>query len=177
MSNGPPASASHYPAQTVKEKTERHTLSVLVDNEPGVLARVIGLFSGRGYNIESLTVARTMDPELSRMTIVVETDAAAARRIEAHLWKLVNVIRVEDATREVERDLPAIDVEQRDAVERRERVLVNGRLVPESRRVVLPELEAQRGIVQNKIDGEDLFDHTLRTVDAAPAGRPTISRR
>ena len=64
-------STSHYPAKTVTERIETHTLSVLVDNEPGVLARVIGLFSGRGYNIESLTVSETEhQAHLSLITLV-----------------------------------------------------------------------------------------------------------
>ncbi len=59
-------STSHYPAAPTAQKAETHTLSVLVDNEPGVLARVIGLFSGRGYNIESLTVSETEHGSISR---------------------------------------------------------------------------------------------------------------
>ena len=67
--NAPPT--SHYPAAPAAQKTKTHTLSVLVDNEPGVLARVIGLFSGRGYNIESLTVSETEHQKhLSLITIV-----------------------------------------------------------------------------------------------------------
>ena len=99
MSNATPASASHYPAQTVKEKAERHTLSVLVDNEPGVLARVIGLFSGRGYNIDSLTVSETeQERHVSRITIVTRGTPMVIEQIKNQLDRLVPVHRVVDMT-------------------------------------------------------------------------------
>src|SRR5947209_2527323 len=77
------ASTSHYPAATVHEAPESHTLSVIVDNEPGVLARVIGLFSGRGYNIECLTVSETEHQKhLSRITIVTRGSPMVIEQIK-----------------------------------------------------------------------------------------------
>ena len=120
MSNTTPASASHYPAQTVKEKIERHTLSVLVDNEPGVLARVIGLFSGRGYNIESLTVSETEhEKHLSRITIVTRGTPHVLEQIKHQLERIVPVHRVVDLSvragelgqdRPLERELALVKV-------------------------------------------------------------------
>lgn len=78
----------------------RHTISVLVENEFGVLARVAGLFSGRGYNIQSLTVGETLDPKISRMTIVTAGSDAVLEQIGKQLSKLVNVIKVQDVTKE-----------------------------------------------------------------------------
>lgn len=93
---------------------ERHTIAVLVDNEAGVLARVIGLFSGRGYNIESLTVAETdADENLSRITIVTTGTPMIIEQIKAQLDRLVPVHRVIDLTTEgdsVERELALIKV-------------------------------------------------------------------
>jgi acetolactate synthase I/III small subunit len=74
----------------------RHTISVLVENKFGVLTRVAGLFSGRGYNIDTLNVAPTQEPSLSRMTIVTRGDDATVEQIVKQLNKLVNVIEVED---------------------------------------------------------------------------------
>ena len=96
------------------EAIERRTIGVLVDNEPGVLARVIGLFSGRGYNIESLTVTE-VDPRerLSRITIVTSGTAQILEQIKAQLDRLVPVHRVSDLTLEgdhVERELALIKV-------------------------------------------------------------------
>ncbi len=93
---------------------KRHTISVLVDNEPGVLARVIGLFSGRGYNIESLTVAE-VNPEahLSRITVVTSGTPMIVEQIKAQLNRLVPVHRVSDLTMEgphIERELALIKV-------------------------------------------------------------------
>ena len=93
---------------------ERHTIAVLVDNEAGVLARVIGLFSGRGYNIESLTVAETdADENLSRITIVTTGTPMIIEQIKAQLDRLVPVHRVIDLTTEgdsVERELALVKV-------------------------------------------------------------------
>ncbi len=97
MSNG--AATTHYPAATVKESVESHTLSIIVDNEPGVLARVIGLFSGRGYNIDSLTVSETEHQKhLSRITIVTRGTPMVIEQIKHQLERLVPVHRVVDMT-------------------------------------------------------------------------------
>lgn len=90
----------------------QRTLVAYVEDKPGVLNRVVSLFRRRAYNIESLTVGATETPGISRMTVVMEADDDAARRIEANLYKLVNVLRVQDITyaRSVARDLALVKV-------------------------------------------------------------------
>jgi acetolactate synthase-1/3 small subunit len=80
-----------------------HTFTVYVEDVPGVLNRVASLFRRRGFNITSLAVGHSETPGVSRMTVVVQTDSSGAHRIAAHLYKLINVIRVEDIT-----DRPAV---------------------------------------------------------------------
>lgn len=90
----------------------KHTISVLVENEFGVLSRVAGLFSGRGFNIESLSVAPTLDPSISRMTIVTTGDDQILEQISKQLNKLIDTIKVIDFTGAdfVERELALIKV-------------------------------------------------------------------
>ncbi len=90
----------------------RHTISVMVENEFGVLSRVSGLFSGRGFNIESLSVAETLDPSVSRMTIVTSGNDAIIEQILKQLNKLISVIKVVDLTGAdtVDRELVLIKV-------------------------------------------------------------------
>lgn len=90
----------------------KHTISVLVENEFGVLARVSGLFSGRGFNIESLSVAPSLDPDLSRITLVTRGDDRILEQINKQLNKLISTIKVIDFTGEeyVERELALIKV-------------------------------------------------------------------
>jgi acetolactate synthase-1/3 small subunit len=92
---------------------QKHTISLLVDNEPGVLSRVSGLFSGRGFNIESLCVAETLDPTISRITLVTRGDDAVAEQTKKQLNKLINVIKVHDltGTEHVEREMALIKVQ------------------------------------------------------------------
>lgn len=98
----------------VNEPVERHTLSLLVDNEPGVLARIVGLFSGRGYNIDSLTVSEVShDSKLSRITVVTTGAPPIIEQIKSQLDRLVPVHRVVDLTvvgKAVERELALIKV-------------------------------------------------------------------
>ncbi|MFD0987704.1 acetolactate synthase small subunit [Methyloligella solikamskensis] len=111
MSNQP---GSVYSFQSSDEKPETHTMSVLVDNEPGVLARVIGLFSGRGYNIDSLTVSETEhEAHLSRITIVTTGTPMVIEQIKSQLERLVPIHSVTDLTVEgnaVERELAMLKV-------------------------------------------------------------------
>jgi len=112
--NAPTAPPSPYSSALGKANLESHTLSVLVDNEPGVLARVVGLFSGRGYNIESLTVAEVAHAEhLSRITIVTSGTPEAIEQIGHQLERLVPIHKVTDLTlrgQSIERELAMIKV-------------------------------------------------------------------
>jgi len=108
------SSTSHYPAAPAAQGIETRTLSVIVDNEPGVLARVIGLFSGRGYNIDSLTVSETEhEKHLSRITIATRGTPMVIEQIKNQLERLVPVHRVVDMTvagPHLERELAMIKV-------------------------------------------------------------------
>lgn len=105
---------SAYFLDTSKKTVETHTLAVVADNEPGVLARIIGLFAGRGYNIDSLTVSETIhDKHVSRFTIVTTGTPSVLAQIKTQLERLVNVHRVIDLTllgEPLERELALIKV-------------------------------------------------------------------
>lgn len=100
----------------------KHTISVLVTNHPGVLARVAGLFSRRGFNIDSLAVGETEDPDYSRMTIVVRADERQVEQVTKQLFKLIDVLKVNDLTREeaVSRELALLKVNVPDSAKRTE---------------------------------------------------------
>ncbi|MGR8949577.1 MAG: acetolactate synthase small subunit [Gammaproteobacteria bacterium] len=115
--------------------TERHTLSLLLENEAGALSRVAGLFSARAYNIESLTVAPTEDPSVSRMTVVTTGSPQIIEQITKQLNKLVDVIRLVDLNEgpHIERELMLIKVraaggEQREEMKRLVDIF-NGKIV------------------------------------------------
>jgi acetolactate synthase-1/3 small subunit len=114
-------------------QSKKHILSMLVDNEPGVLSRVAGLFSGRGFNIDSLCVSETTDPLVSRITLVAVGDMSIIEQIKKQLNKLVNVIKV-------------IDFTEADFVQR-ETALVKVRAKPENRAEILRMADIFRSTV------------------------------
>jgi acetolactate synthase-1/3 small subunit len=97
---------------TTIQTVQRHVIAALVTNEPGVLAQIAGMFAARGFNIDSLVVGRTENPELSRMTIVVVGDSAVLEQVRKQLQKLVSVVKVVDYkdVPYVERDLMLVQV-------------------------------------------------------------------
>jgi len=111
----------------------RHVITLLVENEFGVLARIAGLFSGRGFNIESLCVAETLDPTVSTMTLVTRGDDQIIEQVLKQLNKLIPVIKV-------------VDLFEKDFVER-EMILVKVNASPETREEVLRVVEIFRGKV------------------------------
>ena len=115
-------------------------ISLLLENKPGALMRVTGLLTQRGYNIESLTVARTLDPELSRMTIVVDVEASQCQQVIKQMNKLINVLQATDLT-----ESPSVV---------RELVLLRIRTPQESRTAVLKEAEIFGGrVVDSSTEG------------------------
>ncbi len=112
---------------------QKHTIGVLVENQPGVLSRVAGLFSGRGFNIESLTVAETNEPGLSRVTLVTSGDEHILEQITKQLNKLIDVVKVIDF-----RDTEFVN---------REMALIKVRAEPETRAEVLRITDIFRGKV------------------------------
>jgi len=116
------------------------TISLLVENKPGALMRITGVLSARGYNIDSLTVARTLDPALSRMTIVVDVDPQLRQQVIKQMNKLVNVLQ-------------AIDLTEQPAVAR-EMLLMRIRAPMESRTAILKEAEIFGArVVDSSVDG------------------------
>jgi acetolactate synthase-1/3 small subunit len=116
-----------------KKAVEKYTLSMLVDNQPGVLSRITGLFSGRGFNIESLCVAETTDPLISRITLVTTGDTMIVEQIKKQLNKLINIIKVLDFT-----DTPFVQ---------RELALIKIRAKPEHRAEILRMVDIFRSRV------------------------------
>lgn len=176
----------------------RHTLCALVENRPGVLARVANLFRRRAFNIDSLTVGRTHDEEISRLTLVVDGTREEADRLEKNLYKLINVLWVEHFTDHpvVERDLALIKVEVAD--DRRREItelceIFRARIVDVSHGSMMLEVTGDERKIENLTDLLRPFgivemvrtgvvamgrgEHTLRHDGFRPNRMPAHTRR
>ena len=155
----------------------RRIISLLVENEAGALSRVAGLFSARGYNIESLTVAPTEDESLSRMTIVTQGSDAIIEQITKQLNKLIDVVRLVDLTegRHIERELMLIKViagrEEREEVKRLTDIF-RGRIIDVTNSTYTIELTGPVG----KLDAFIETLHEVEVVEAVRSGVTGISR-
>jgi acetolactate synthase-1/3 small subunit len=159
-------------------ETKKHTISVLVQNKFGVLSRVAGLFSGRGYNIESLSVNSTNNPEVSRMTIVTSGDDTIIEQIDKQLNKLIDVIKVTDlfGRNFIERELilikVAIDHSNRsDIIQLTE--IFKGKIVNVQKDELTIELSGDGVKIENFID----MISEYKIIELVRTGRAAISRQ
>ncbi|HLT99127.1 MAG TPA: acetolactate synthase small subunit [Burkholderiaceae bacterium] len=148
----------------------KHVISILLENEPGALSRVVGLFSARGYNIETLTVAPTEDPTLSRMTIVTTGSDEVIEQITKHLNRLVDVVKVVDLSEgpHIERELMLIKVravgKEREEMKRMADIF-RGHIVDVTDKVYTIELTGDQGKIEafiNALDRSAILE-TVRT--------------
>lgn len=145
-------------AKNNENKISSHIISVTVENRFGVLARIAGLFSARGYNIDSLCVAETDDPSISRITIVVKGDEKILEQIYKQLNKLIDVIKVVDLTREehVERELALIKVNTPSFNERQEVMqlvsIFRGKIVDVGKKTLTIEISGSGDKIRAMID-------------------------
>lgn len=163
---------------TAHQENDCRTFSVLVENRFGVLARVAGLFSGRGYNIASLTVHQTHDPRFSKMTIVTGGDAAVLEQIEKQLRKLVDVIRVDvlSGGAFVEREVALLKIHTDSREERSQLIqlveVFSGKIVSVSNSEVAVELAGKA----DRIDDFIALVRDFGIIDMARSGRVAIAR-
>ncbi|MCC2595045.1 acetolactate synthase small subunit [Pusillimonas sp. MFBS29] len=138
----------------------KHVISILLENEPGALSRVVGLFSARGYNIETLTVAPTEDSTLSRMTIVTQGSDEVIEQITKHLNRLVDVVKVVDLSEgpHIERELMLIKVravgKEREEMKRMADIF-RGRIIDVTDKVYTIELTGDQGKIEAFIGALD----------------------
>jgi acetolactate synthase-1/3 small subunit len=167
------------PSVNVVSGDERlHTISVLVENAPGVLARVAHVFARRGFNIESLAVSRTEDPTVSRMTIVVAGDDAVFTQMGRQIYKLIDVIKVIDHTRDelVGRELALIKVRAKSSEERSEIMQIasvfRANLVDISDETLMVEVTGK----QEKVDGIQKMLEKFEILELVRTGRIVLVR-
>ncbi len=156
----------------------RHIISVLIENEAGALSRVAGLFSARGYNIESLTVAVTEDASLSRMTIVTSGSENIIEQINKQLNKLVDVVKVADITEgaHIERELMMVKVDAKKAANRDELQrladIFKGRIIDVSDNIFTVELTGEG----EKLDSFLKALHDVSIIETVRSGATGIAR-
>ena len=142
----------------------KHTISVLVENKPGVLARVAGLFSARGYNIASLAVSETLDPEISYMTIVVQAeDEKILEQIKKQLNKLIDVISVTDFTKKehVEKELILLKIAYTAKDKGKVEALVNkysGELIKHKEGVAIISIVEEQAKIKQALEALSQFE-------------------
>ena len=156
----------------------RHVLSALVHNQPGVLAHISGMLASRGFNIESLAVGETQDPELSRMTFVVHGDDSELEQVRKQLDKIVNVVKVQDISGEdfVERDLMLLKVKAAPPQRPEISLLVEmfrGRVVDISAETLMVEISGQERKIEAFID----LMRPYGIIELARTGRIALVRR